>query len=159
MAALPSLITVEQYLSTPELFERHEYVDGVVVAKPMGTWKHGALQVWVGALLLRYFPHLRIATELHTRLRETEWRLPDIAVQSKNVATEEKYGLQPLLLAIEILSPEDRLGAAFAKCERYHAGEFLSAGFSILKGNGLGATIAATNRRNCSIRSQPGTHH
>lgn len=30
------------------------------------------------------------------------------------------YPEKPVFLCIEILSPEDRIGAMFAKCERYH---------------------------------------
>ena len=34
---------------------------------------------------------------------------------------ETDYPTKPALLCVEILSPRDRLGAALAKCEEYHA--------------------------------------
>ncbi len=57
---------------------------------------------------------------MRARLSAAEYRLPDIAVQLRTVISGESYAEQPPLLCVEILSPEDRLGAIFSKCERYH---------------------------------------
>lgn len=97
-----------------------EYVDGVVVEKPVPTWMHGVLQAWIAASIMRQFPRYLAAAEVYSRLKETEFRLPDVAVQLRDIAQNESYAEQPPLLCVEILSPEDRLGATFAKCERYH---------------------------------------
>jgi Uma2 family endonuclease len=58
--------------------------------------------------------------ELHARLRETEFRVPDIIVERKPVINEE-YPALPVYLCIEILSPDQTLRQLFDKCERYHA--------------------------------------
>ena len=34
---------------------------------------------------------------------------------------QSPYPTEPVLLCVEILSPEDRVGAMLAKCEQYHA--------------------------------------
>ncbi|MFL6462984.1 MAG: Uma2 family endonuclease [Bryobacteraceae bacterium] len=85
MAIAPVLpqVSGEEYERTPELFERHEYVDGVLIEKPGSTWKHSELQIWLGALLLKYYSWLFIGSELHSKLRESNWRIPDIAVQKR----------------------------------------------------------------------------
>jgi Uma2 family endonuclease len=112
-------VPVEEYLR--DIDNTHcEYVDGVLVDKPVPTWMHGVLQAWIAVLIMRRFPQYFAAAEVHSRLRDTEFRLPDIAVQLRDVVQKESYAKQPPLLCIEILSPEDRLGATFAKCERYH---------------------------------------
>jgi Uma2 family endonuclease len=81
---------------------------------------HSVLQAWISALIMRQYPQYLAGGEVHARLRPNEFRLPDVAVQLRTVAQQESYAEQPLLLCVEILSPEDRLGATFAKCERYH---------------------------------------
>jgi Uma2 family endonuclease len=122
MASAPVLpqVSVEEYERTPELFERHEYVDSVLIEKPGSTWKHSELQIWLGALLLKYYSWLFIGSELHSKLRERNWRIPDIAVQKREIARKEKYAFTPLLLAIEIRSPEDKWSEILGKFEDYH---------------------------------------
>ena len=122
MASAPVLpqVSVEEYERTPALFERHEYVDGVLIEKPVPTSKHSELQMWVGALLLQRYSRLFIGSELHSKLRERNWRIPDIAVQQREIARKEKYAFTPLLLAIEIRSPEDKWSEIFEKFEDYH---------------------------------------
>lgn len=112
-------VPVEEYLQ--DIDNTHcEYVDGALINKPVPTWMHGVLQAWMSVLIMRRFPRYFAAVEVHSRLRETEFRLPDVAVQLREIANNERYAEQPPLLCVEILSPEDRLGATFAKCERYH---------------------------------------
>ena len=110
---------VEEYLR--HFDEKHcEYLDGVLIQKPIPTWMHAALQAWIAALVMRRYPHYLAGGEVHARLRHTEFRLPDVAVQRREVTRQEDYAEQPPVLCVEILSPEDRLGAVFSKCERYH---------------------------------------
>lgn len=122
MASAPVLpqVSVEEYERTPRLFERHEYVDGVLIEKPLPTWKHSKLQLRVGILLSRDYPHLDIGSELHSKLRERNWRIPDLAVQKSEIAKQERYAFAPLVLAIEIRSPEDKWSEIFEKFEDYH---------------------------------------
>jgi len=98
-----------------------EYVDGVVIEKPKPTWMHSVLQGWLGGLIMRLYPQYLAGSETHSRIKENEYRLPDIAVQLKAVVRQEQYAVTPLVLCVEILSPDDSLSATFAKCEIYHS--------------------------------------
>lgn len=122
MATAPVVpqVTVEEYERTPALFDRHEYVGGRLIEKILPTWKHSQLQLWIGVLLMKSFTGLAVGSELHSKLRENSWRIPDLAVQRRDVMTGEKYAVTPLLLAIEIRSPEDRWSDLLAKFEDYH---------------------------------------
>jgi len=114
-----TLVPVEEYLKNLN-DTRYEYVAGVLIEKPMPTWMHAVLQAWISALIMRQYPRYLAGGEVHFRLRPNEFRLPDIAVQRREIAEKESYAEQPPALCVEILSPEDRIGAMFAKCERYH---------------------------------------
>lgn len=109
---------LEQYLRTS--YEPPcEYVDGRLIEKPPPTWQHGILQAWIGSLIVKLFPRFVVGSGVRAHLRPTEFRLPDILVDvPENV--NSAYAEHAAYLAIEILSPEDRLGAMFEKCERYH---------------------------------------
>ena len=122
MATAPVLpqVSVEEYEQTPALFERHEYVDGRLLEKALPSWKHSQLQLWIGALLMRGDEGLAVGTELHSKLREQNWRIPDLAVQTRETSAREQYAFAPLLLAIEIRSPEDRWGEILTKFDDFH---------------------------------------
>ncbi len=112
-----ALVSVEEYLRT-SYEPQCEYVDGVLFPKPMPTWEHALLQVWVASLIMRLFPQFAAGAEVHNKLREAEYRLPDISVDYREKATG--YAEQPIYLAVEILSPDERIGRTLAKCELYH---------------------------------------
>src|SRR5438270_6897729 len=103
-----TLVPVEEYLRNLN-DTRCEYVDGVLIEKPMPTqvhavWSRAVLQAWMSALIMRQYPKYLAGGEVHFRLRSNEFRLPDIAVQ------RESYAEQPPAVCVEILSPEDRMG-------------------------------------------------
>jgi len=114
-----TLVPVEEYLRNLN-DTRCEYVDGVLIEKPTPTWMHAVLQAWISALIMRQYPRYLAGGEVHFRLRPNEFRLPDIALQRRKIAEKESYAERPPALCVEILSPEDRIGGIFAKCERYH---------------------------------------
>ena len=121
MATLPasSQVPVEQYQRTPELFDRHEFVDGRLIEKALPTRRHSLLQGWFSVLFWRSYPSLQAGPQLHSKLRQSLWRIPDFAVQTHEAAAGEVYAVVPLLLVIEILSPEDRLGDVQSKMREY----------------------------------------
>jgi Uma2 family endonuclease len=112
-----ALVPVQEYLRS-SCEPQCEYVDGVLFPKPMPTWEHALLQVWVASLIMRLFPRFAAGAEVRNKLRETEYRLPDISVDYREKATG--YAEQPIYLAVEILSPDERIGKTLAKCELYH---------------------------------------
>ena len=96
-----------------------EYVDGRLLPKGMGTRKHSRIQRRLLELLsssqgFEAFP------ELHTRLREREFRIPDIVVERRPVGDQE-YPVEAVYLCIEILSPDQTLPQLIEKCKQYHA--------------------------------------
>jgi Uma2 family endonuclease len=91
-----------------------EYVDGFLIPKGMGNRKHSRIQRRL-LELLRAYSNFEAFPELHARVRETEFRIPDIVVERKPV-TEDYYPTKPVHLCIEIISPEQTLGQMLEKC-------------------------------------------
>lgn len=100
-----------------------EYVDGELIPKSMGTKAHAQVQ---GNLVVvirnRYDEHFSPLPELTTRLREKQFYVPDIAVEEVANPIVGRYPgpKNPVHLCVEILSPPDRPGKMFGKCEEYH---------------------------------------
>jgi Uma2 family endonuclease len=122
MATLPidePLVTVEDYLRTvyePEC----DYVDGRLEDRNVGEYDHGLLQLWLGALFLvnRDAWGVRVVTDVRTQVRHTRFRCPDVLVLRAG-APREPIVTHPPLIAIEILSPEDRLNRLQEKIDDY----------------------------------------
>jgi Uma2 family endonuclease len=118
---MPSVtaVSVSEYLGT-EYDPNCEYIDGVLVPKPMPTWRHSRVQGRIFTLIDSRFPEFVIGTEPTVQIREKKYLVPDLAVQDAS-RLQEPYPIAPIVLCIEVLSPEDSLKNTFAKCEEYHA--------------------------------------
>ncbi len=114
-------ISVEEYLhsSFPDL--DRECRDGALVERSTPDYPHGKTQ----ALLIALFMSLRKSLSLYPcaetrmRIRPGRFLIPDVAVFHPN-----EPGLvpdTPPLVAIEILSPDDRLTEVREKLEEYKA--------------------------------------
>jgi Uma2 family endonuclease len=114
-----TLVSVEEYLST-NYKPNCEYVDGVLHPKPMGTRKHGKLQIWLGQLINERFPDFEAGSEVTVQIRTGKYLIPDLIVQRCDFI-QDPYPTVPVHLCIEILSPGDRMSEVCAKCEEYHA--------------------------------------
>jgi Uma2 family endonuclease len=108
-------ISVEEYLKL-SCKPACEYIDGVLRQKSMPTTDHGMLQLSLGIILKRL--GYQAYPEIHVRISETKWLIPDVTVDRR---LERPYPTKAVPLVVEILSPDDRLGATLAKCEEYHA--------------------------------------
>jgi Uma2 family endonuclease len=128
MAAITStpLVPAEEYIARfVEGGEKPvcEYMDGVLISKPMGTKKHSQVRANITKLIgNRYDETLNPLPELTARLRETQFYVPDVAVEELAKPIQGHYPgpNDPLLLCVEIVSPPDRAGKLFGKCEEYH---------------------------------------
>ncbi len=117
--SVPAMVTVEEYLHTvyePEC----DYVDGSLEDRNVGEYDHGLLQLWLGAL---FFSHrdewkVRVVTDVRTQVKLTRYRCPDVLVLRAD-APREQILTHPPLIAIEILSPEDRLSRFRVKVDDY----------------------------------------
>ncbi len=115
MASTSTLMSVDEYLkysSKPNA----EYIDGVLRPKPMATSLHGLVIALLLALLRRQGIDAR--PEVTVRLSPTKFLIPDLIADH---TIPDPYPTEPVMLCVEILSPEDRVGAMLAKCEEYHA--------------------------------------
>ena len=110
-----TLVPVEEYLRYSEK-PYCEYKDGVMYPKAMPTEFHSIVQFALQVLLRAQ--GVRALAELTVRISATKYLIPDVVVARRFPGP---YPTEPVQLCCEILSPEDRLGAMFGKCEEYHA--------------------------------------
>jgi Uma2 family endonuclease len=118
MATLPvfdsesSQVTVEEYLHSvyePEC----DFVDGRIEERNVGEYDHGLMSrrdAW----------KVRVVTDVRTQVKLTRFRCPDVLVLRSD-APREQILTHPPLIAIEILSPEDRMSRFRVKIDDYVA--------------------------------------
>jgi len=119
--AASTQISVEQYLRTSFDGPDCEYLDGEVVERGMPNLPHSKahkrLITWFVGMeekqSLYCFPDLRL------RVGERRYRVPDLAVFQGEPS--EEVPSSPPLVAIEILSPDDRFADVLGKLEEYRA--------------------------------------
>ena len=112
--ASTALVSVEEYLARTEK-PNCEYENGVLHPKAMATTSHSLIQYLLVTLLRR--AGLDALPEVTVRLSAARFLVPDVVAAH---TIQSPYPTEPVLLCIEILSPEDRVGAMLAKCEHYH---------------------------------------
>jgi len=119
MAALPSLIPVEEYLRTtsdPDC----EYVDGVIEERPVGEYDHATWQ----AILVTFFTArqdewgIKARPELRVQVAPNRFRVPDVCLLSRTAPREQIVTHAPLAV-FEILSPEDTMTRMLEKLGDY----------------------------------------
>ena len=116
-----TLVSVEEYLRSTYKPDA-DYVDGVIEERCLGEDQHSAWQV----TLATYFQvrrrewSIRVRTELRTRTSERRYRIPDIAILDAALP-REPIAIAPPLIAIEILSPEDRLARLVVRLGDFEA--------------------------------------
>jgi Uma2 family endonuclease len=120
------LVPIEEYLRTAYDPDR-EYVDGVLVERNVGEYHHSAVQALIAGYFLllrqRYGQNWLALTEQRTRTRQgnddqRRYRIPDVQVLAPG-HRRSSVTIDPPLIAVEILSPEDSLKATVSKCAEY----------------------------------------
>ena len=114
-------MSVEEYLNTTFDGADREYLDGEVVERNMGNKSHGRSQLEIAAALKSHEKRtgIFVVVEVRSRVTRTRYRIPDVAVYSTEPA-EEVPG-DPPLVAIEVLSPGDRIGYIIPKLIEYRS--------------------------------------
>jgi Uma2 family endonuclease len=114
------LMDVEEYLRTSFEGSDCEYVDGEVVERNMGGLPHGDVQLTLGSLLrrLRKTLGIRVSTEVRIQINARRFRIPDISVWRDDNIGSRIPTVTPFL-AVEILSPEDRMVRVLPKIQEY----------------------------------------
>ena len=113
---------VDEYLRTSFDGADCEYVDGEIVERNMGELPHSDVQTTLASLLRRFRSRLgiRVNTEIRIRTGKQRYRIPDIcAFRNDDIGTRIPT-IAPFL-AIEILSPEDRMTRMLPKVQEYLA--------------------------------------
>jgi Uma2 family endonuclease len=106
--ATSTQISLETYLTTsyePDV----DYVDGVLEDRNVGEYDHNMVQ---RAIMIWFYQHerewrIRSIQEQRTKVASSKVRIPDVCVFSRDVPIEQVFA-RPQLIAIEVLSPEDR---------------------------------------------------
>src|SRR5436309_6294552 len=104
------LVPVDDYLATSYPDGDREYLDGVVVERNLGTPGHNALQKILTVYLsgLAHELGLAVRPECRTRMCATRYRVPDVLVMQKPFRRTGRVVLDPPLLIVEVLSPDDK---------------------------------------------------
>ncbi len=125
MATLPAsefdepFVPVKEYLMT--VYEPDcEYIDGRVEERNLGEHDHGFLQILLGTLFTNHRADwgVRAVTDVRTQVKPSHFRVPDVSVLRAD-APKEPIITHPQLIAIQILSPEDRLNRLQEKIDDY----------------------------------------
>lgn len=121
-------LTLEEFLALPEVKPGREFVDGEVVQKTMPSTDHTVIQrllSFVFTLFLRKFPIADGGTEWRCIFGPSGHevaRLPDFALvlreRLRSTRGDEPFWGAPDL-AVEVLSPDDRMSEALAKVQFY----------------------------------------
>jgi Uma2 family endonuclease len=114
------LMDVEEYLRTSFDGPDREYLDGEIAERNMGEIPHSDVQLNLGRLLwrLRKTLGIRVLPEIRVQIGARRFRVADLAVwRDDNIGTG--IPAVPPFLAIEILSPEDRMVRMTAKIQEY----------------------------------------
>jgi len=112
-------VTVEEYLLTsyePDC----DYVDGRIEERNAGEYDHGYLQALLTTLFTnnRKLWGVRTVIEVRTQVSKSRFRIPDLSVMLE-IAPRDPIIKNPPLIAIEILSPEDRLNRLQVRVDDY----------------------------------------
>ncbi len=127
MATLPTpelnepYVPVEEYLKT--VYEPDcEYIDGRVEERNLGEYDHGYLQILLGTLFTNHRTDwgVRAVTDVRTQVSPSHFRVPDVSVLRAD-APKESIITHPQMIAIEVLSPEDRWNRLQEKIDDYLA--------------------------------------
>jgi Uma2 family endonuclease len=119
--AAKTAIPAHEYLHTSFADVDREYRDGELVERTMPDYLHGRTQLLRGVFfeaLRRKLP-VYACSETRMKLREELYLIPDLAVfwPSQPALLPNS----PPLVAIEVLSPDDRLTAVCEKLQEYRA--------------------------------------
>jgi Uma2 family endonuclease len=115
------LVSEHEYLTTsyePDC----EYVEGVLLERNVGEQPHSILETALGAFFFdrRKLFRIRVLTEQRIRIAPRTYRIPDVCVY-KEPAPRDRILSTPPFIAVEILSPEDRMSRVRKKIDEFLA--------------------------------------
>jgi len=118
-----SLLVSEQEYLTTSYEPDYEYDEGELQERNVGERPHSILQVEFSG----YFRDLRkkrrpvrVFVEQRVRIAPRKYRIPDVCVYKEPAPRDRIFSIPPFI-AIEILSPEDRMSRVRKKIDEYLA--------------------------------------
>jgi Uma2 family endonuclease len=118
-----SLLVSEREYLTSSYDPDCEYEDGELLERNVGELPHGILQLEFGGFfrdLRKQGCPIRPAVETRIRIAPRKYRIPDVFVYKEPVP-HDPIPSTPPFIAIEILSPEDRMSRVRKKIDEYLA--------------------------------------
>ena len=117
-AAVP-LVSLYEYLHSdyqPDM----DYVDGVLEERNLGEHSHSDLQTKLAVLFRIHRKEWQVKTYVEHRVQvsPTRFRVPDVCVMPATWKATPII-IEPPLLCIEVVSPEDRFSRIRSRCQDY----------------------------------------
>jgi Uma2 family endonuclease len=111
-------ISVREYLQTSYRPDR-EYVDGEVRERNVGKWEHARIQWLLAGWFMNHETMWGVigSTEQRVQITSDRVRIPDLVVVT--AGPQPDVLVEPPLLVIEILSPEDSYSDTQERAEDY----------------------------------------
>jgi Uma2 family endonuclease len=118
MTTMTTAVSVEEYLATSYPDGDREYLDGQVVERNMGEFRHATIQSLIYAWLFNHYSQFWSVVECRVRVSRSRYRIPDVCL---GLGTPPESGpiLDPPFLVVEVLSPDDRVGDLQEKIDDY----------------------------------------
>lgn len=115
-----TVVPVEEYLRMSFDGPDREYVDGEIVERSLPDNLHAETQWRLSGITYELSKRIPLhgRTELRSRVAATRIRIPDVSVYAGERPTEAVPS-RPPLIAIEIVSPDDRHQNVLQKLEEY----------------------------------------
>ena len=116
-----TLVSVEEYLRTSYPDADREYIDGRIVERNVGEVDHSDLQTAVAHYLrTHYKKSVWAGVEVRVQVNKTRFRIPDVTIMLGSKPAERIIRTPPLV-AVEVLSRDDRAGDLEEKINDYLA--------------------------------------
>lgn len=116
-----TLVSVEEYLRTSFPDADREYIDGRIVERNVGEVDHSDVQTAVAHYVrTHYKKRVWAGVEVRVQVRKTRFRIPDVTIVP-GAKPAESIIRQPPVVAVEVLSPDDRAGDLEEKIDDYLA--------------------------------------
>ena len=120
MATTATLLSLDEYLQTSYRPDR-EFIDGELKERHVGKFDHARVQILLARLLSNHEAEwcILVTTGQRMQVSATRIRIPDLVVMTEQYPPDVL--VDPPLLAIEVLSPDDSYSEVQAKSEDYLA--------------------------------------
>ena len=113
-------MSVEEYFALPDDI-RAEYVDGVAILMPPGTWDHQSVELNLAVAVRSGLTDVVVAAEAGVRTAGRKYRIGDVVVMPAGAMPEGQFAETPPLVVVEVLSPSTRSEDTVRKSHEYAA--------------------------------------